>query len=248
MEQAAIEEMYRLEDRHWWFLGKRLLAGALLGDRLTREPRPRILDVGCGTGGLLADVGRTARAVGVDGSRLALGYCRRRGVRDLACADAGRLPFRSGSFDVVMMFDVLEHYVDEVALLGDVRRLLRPAGVLVVSVPAFEFLWSVHDDVVHHVRRYTARRLRRALGAGGFAVQRLTYTNTVAFPPAVIVRGILQRLGLLRVEGTDFREHRPWVNRALLATYRLEVSALRRLDRLPLGLSVAALATPDGGK
>jgi len=246
VEAAEIHEMRRLEDHHWWFVGKRLLVASLLEEVLD-HPRLRILDVGCGTGGVLAHLQHRARTFGVDRSPLALAYCRERGVAHVACADGGRLPFAPASFDVVLLLDVLEHFADEAALLNAVRRLLRPGGSLLVSVPAFQFLWSVHDEVLHHVRRYTAGRLRRALEKGGFAVRRLTYTNVVAFPPALIVRGFLPRVGIQRGAETDFHIHASWVNRALIGTYRLEARTLRRLRRLPLGLSVAALAKTSTG-
>jgi hypothetical protein len=113
-----------------------------------------------------------------------------------------------------------------------------------VSVPAYPFLWSAHDEVLHHVRRYTAPRLRHALARGGFRVRRLTYTNVAAFPAAVVVRGLLSRLGRGASGRTDFRRHPRWLNRMLIGTYRLEALALRNGLRLPVGLSVAALATP----
>jgi len=241
VEAAEIEEMHRLEDGHWWFVGKRLLVAALLEGVLDR-PGLRLLDVGCGTGGVLAHLQPRVHPVGVDRAPPALAHCRQRGLLDVACAEGNQLPFAPASFDVILMLDVLEHFADEGPLLGAVRRLLRPGGTLLVSVPAYQFLWSTHDVVLQHVRRYTARRLRQALGAAGFAVRRVTYTNVVAFPPAVLVRGLLPRLGLARRAGTDFRVHAPWVNRLLVEIYRLESRALRRGGRLPAGLSVAALA------
>ena len=243
MDTLAIDEMYRLEDHHWWFVGKRLLVDALLQDVL-RDGRPRILDVGCGTGAVLAHLRHRASTVGVDRSLQALAYCRRRGLAALACADGDRLPFAPGSFDAVLLLDALEHVVEEAVLLDAVRSLLRPGGWLLVSVPAYQFLWSEHDEVLHHVRRYTGRSLRRALDRSRFDVHRLTYTNVAALPPAVLVRGILGRLGLMRHSGTDFEVQAPWLNGALTAAYRLEATALRHVRRLPFGLSVAALATP----
>jgi SAM-dependent methyltransferase len=240
MDAAEIDEMAALESHHWWFVGKRLIVRALLGPVLAR-PGQRVLDVGCGTGGVLASLADRAAVVGVDRSELALAHCRARGLLNVAVADGDRLPFAPASFDVVLLLDVLEHFADEQALLAQVRRLLRPGGTLLVSVPAYQFLWSEHDEVLHHVRRYTARRLRRALEAAHLRIGRLTYTNVVAFPPAAVVRGVLPRLGIRRAPGTDFRLHAPWVNRALVAAYRLEAAALPRLA-LPLGLSVAAVS------
>ena len=245
MEAREIDEMRRLEDHHWWFVGKRLLVTALLGDVLAR-PGIRLLDVGCGTGGVLAGLGRGVRPVGVDRSALALAHCRQRGLTAVACAGAGALPFAPSSFDVVLLLDVLEHFSDEQGLLGDVRGLVRTGGHVLVSVPAFQFLWSDHDEVLQHVRRYRAGELRRVLQDAGFTVERLTYTNAVAFPPAVVVRGLLARLGIWSGGRTDFREHGTLVNGTLVGAYRLEAQALARGLRLPLGLSVAAVARVNG--
>ncbi len=241
MEAREIEEMRRLEDRHWWFVGKRLLVTALLGDVLQGRGL-RLLDVGCGTGGVLAGLGNGIRPFGVDRSALALAHCRERGLTGVACAAAGALPFAPSSFDVVLLLDVLEHFADEQRLLADVRALVRSGGHVLVSVPAFQFLWSDHDEVLHHVRRYRAGELRAVLEKARFTIERLTYTNTVAFVPAVVVRGVLQRLGLWPGGRTDFREHGTLVNGTLLGAYRLEAQALVRGLRLPVGLSVAAVA------
>jgi SAM-dependent methyltransferase len=241
MEAREIDEMRRLEDHHWWFVGKRLLVAALLGDVLAR-PGLRVLDVGCGTGGVLAGLGNGVRPFGIDRSPLALAHCRGRGLAAVACAGAGALPFAAASFDVVLLLDVLEHFAEEQALLAEVRRLVRTGGHVLVSVPAFQFLWSEHDEVLQHVRRYRAGELRRVLAEAHLTVERLTYTNAAAFPPALVVRGLLQRLGLWAGGRTDFREHGSLVNGTLLGAYRLEARALARGMRLPVGLSVAALA------
>jgi SAM-dependent methyltransferase len=245
MEAREIDEMRRLEDRHWWFVGKRLLVASLLGDALAR-PGLRVLDVGCGTGGVLAGLGGGIRPFGVDRSTLALAHCRARGLSAVACSSAGDLPFAAGSFDVVMLLDVLEHFADEQKLLAEIRRLVRPGGRVLVSVPAFQFLWSQHDVVLQHIRRYRAGQLQEVLERARLTIERLTYTNAVALPPAVVVRGILQRFGLMSGEGgTDFREHGALVNQSLVGAYRLEARAVARGLRVPFGLSVAAVARVD---
>ena len=241
MDDAAIDEMAGFEDHHWWFVGKRLLVSSLLGERLHR-PGLRILDVGCGTGGVLSALSAYGTTIGVDRSPRALHHSRQRGVTHVAAADMDRLPFGAAAFDLVLMLDVLEHFADEATVLRDVRRLLRPDGAVLVSVPAFQALFSEHDVALQHVRRYAAPQLRRALEANGFDVRRLTYTNVAALGPAAIVRGLLPRIGIHRPPGTDFREHTKWVNRLLIGAYRAEAAALRVLPRLPAGLSIAALA------
>jgi SAM-dependent methyltransferase len=241
MDDAAIDEMAAFEDHHWWFVGKRLLVSALVGDRLTR-PGLRILDVGCGTGGVLAHLAAHGRTIGVDRSVQALRHTARRGVAGVACADMDRLPFGPAEFDLVLMLDVLEHFEDDRAVVAAARHVLAPGGTLLVSVPAFQSLFSAHDVTLQHFRRYSAPQLRRALESGGFVLRRLTYTNVAALPPAAIVRGLLPRLGIRRPAGTDFRTHAPWVNRALVGVYQAEAAALRAGGRMPFGLSVAAVA------
>src|SRR4051794_30529062 len=122
MDDAAIDEMSAFEDHHWWFVGKRLLVSALLGDRLDK-PGLRILDVGCGTGGMLAHLRAHAATVGVDRSVQALRHSRGRGVGAVACADMDRLPFAAGRFDLVMMLDVIEHFADDLAVVRNARGL-----------------------------------------------------------------------------------------------------------------------------
>ncbi len=245
MQQETYEEMYRLEDDHWWFVGKRLVVEALLTDLLSR-PRLQILDIGCGTGGILArlqsEAGAARRVVGMDRSGVALGFCQRRGLRYVACAETTFLPFRDSTFDLVLLLDVLEHVRDEGALLAEVYRVLRPGGTALISVPAYQWLWSAHDDVLHHVRRYTAGRLRQALGTGRFRIARLTYTNVSILLPAALVRAVLPRVGVRARQGTDFQMHARWVNRLLIRLYEAEAALLRRVG-CPFGLSVAAVVT-----
>jgi SAM-dependent methyltransferase len=243
MDDSTIDEMSAFEDHHWWFVGKRLLVSALIGDRLSK-PGMRVLDVGCGTGGVLAHLSARASTVGVDRSIQALRHSRSRGVDAVAAADMDRLPFAPGTFDLITMLDVIEHFADDLSVVRNARALLRPGGALLVSVPAFQSLFSEHDTTLQHFRRYRASQLRRVLEAGGYVVRRLTYTNVAALPPAALVRGLLPRLGVRRSGGTDIREHAPWVNRLLIGTYRLEAAALKVLPRLPPGLSVAAVAEP----
>ncbi len=161
MDDRAIDEMSAFEDHHWWFVGKRLLIAALLGDRLAR-PGQRILDVGCGTGGVLAHLSARVTTVGVDRSVQALHHSSRRGVAAVACADMDRLPFGPERFDLVLMLDVLEHFEDDEAVVRNVRPLLRAGGALLVSVPAFQALFSEHDVALHHPTPHLHERRRAA--------------------------------------------------------------------------------------
>ena len=187
MDPSLYHAFYELEERHWWFVGRRAIVDSLLSDRLGNAPGRdrRILDVGCGTGGMLPILSKYGHVTGIDSEPLALDYCRKRGITDVHPQDS----FRAGAeYDVVTLFDVLEHVPGEANFLATMRGYLKPGGLLVVTVPAFEFLWSRHDDLNRHQRRYTRRGLVSVLENAGFEVERSSYFNTLLFPGAAAVR------------------------------------------------------------
>src|SRR5579883_787921 len=148
MDPALYEQHARLEDTHWWFLGRRRLVLAELA-RHAGTNAGRILDIGCGTGGMLPQYAAFGNACGLDPSEEAQDACRRRGVPFVRGSGA-QLPFADASIDVITALDVIEHVRDDAGLLRELRRVLRPGGVLVLTVPAYQFLWSQHDVFNHH--------------------------------------------------------------------------------------------------
>ncbi|MGC8839658.1 MAG: class I SAM-dependent methyltransferase [Anaerolineae bacterium] len=241
MEPSAYETLYLLEDTHWWCVGMREVAWALLDD-LPPPPRTaRALDLGCGTGGFLRELQGQWPAVGADLADLALRYCQRRGLRGTVQASADRLPFPDGAFGLVTCMDVLYHraVVDERTALREIRRVLAPGGWFLVRVPAYRWLFGPHDLAEHGARRYTAGTLRTLLGAAGFAVRRLTYANAFLFPLAAVRRLLGRAAG--GEPRCDLRPVPPALNRLLLQVLRAEARWLRR-GTLPFGLSVLALA------
>lgn len=236
MDSELYDRFFDTEDRHWWFVGRRRLVTDLM-ERLSVHGR--ILDLGCGTGGVLQHLGVFGRALGLDPAPEAAQYCRRRDV-PMVVGSGMELPFADASFDAVLALDVIEHVPDDVALLREARRILRPGGVLVVTVPALPWLWSAHDDVNHHFRRYTLATLRRSLREGGFRHRRISYYNAMLLPLA-IARKFINRLG-----GSD-EHHLEDLPAPLNATLRgilwAEGRLLKRRD-LPLGASLIAAAHP----
>lgn len=244
MEPDYYRRYFELEDRHWWFIGRR----EVLLRQLDRHFRPRagadatVLDFGCGTGAMLGYLARYGQVQGVDASAEAVGFCRERGVEAVIRADGLPLPFEAGSFDLVTALDVIEHVDRDDELLAELHRVAKPGGTLLVTVPAFRFLWGQQDEVSHHKRRYTAPELRERIAAAGWRVERLTYFNTLLFPPIAAVR-VLRRAG--RRAGpprSDFElSNPPAVNRLLAWIFSLEAPLVERYD-LPFGVSVLALA------
>ncbi|HET7874882.1 MAG TPA: class I SAM-dependent methyltransferase [Methylomirabilota bacterium] len=222
------------EDRdHWWFVGRRAVVLAELG-RLLPQQACRIADLGSGAGGMLEALGRFGVAVGVEADPgLRAAGCRR-GLDIRAGALPGAVPLRAGEWDVVCLFDVLEHLDDEAAALDASARLLAPGGLLVVTVPAYQWLRSRHDEILGHRRRYTARRLSRVVEAAGVGVERLTYFNTLLALPIMAAR-LLRRV----VGGGSHDLHRPArpLNRLLGACFAAEAHLLRRAT-FPFGISI----------
>jgi SAM-dependent methyltransferase len=243
MREDFYPAYYELEGRHWWFLGRRKVFLRLLETQFPPRSRPIVvLDFGCGTGAFLEDLDRFGAVSAVDADPSAVAFCHARGRTEVALAPPGTpLPFADGSFDLVTSLDVIEHIDDDVAALTEVRRVLRPDGHLLVAVPAFAFLWGKQDEVSHHRRRYTARSLREALTASGFAIDRTSYFNTVLFPPIAAVRlgrRLLRRPGARQ---SDFELGPAVLNRALGAVFGAEAEFVARRG-LPFGVSLLALA------
>lgn len=240
MNDAEFQLYEGFEDDQWWFVGKRLLVRALLG---AADPSGRVLDLGCGMGGVLRELGRAATCFGTDRSAYALRVCRDKGAARLARADLTAPPFRAGAFDTVLALDVIEHLDDDVAFLREAGALLAPGARLVIVVPAFPLLWSQHDETFQHRRRYTTHTLEAAVRAAGLSPQRITYLHALIFPVALVWRVASRTLGLGRVAPKhDFWPIPRWLNRLLARAYAIEARWVARFD-LPFGVSAACVAT-----
>lgn len=257
MRQDLYEDLYVKEQDYWWHVGKRAIVYGLLERYLPRtgEGGRRALDLGCGAGLNLDHLSRYAQPVGTDFSEEALRFCRRRGHQMLCKADAAALPFPDREFDIITALDVLEHLDDDLAALLELKRTLKPGGLLVVSVPAYPALWSYWDDILGHRRRYTVKMMRDVVKKAGLRVRKVSYSNAIILAPAVgvrILKSVRQKRAEVAGEGTDpetdFMPVPSWVNRGLIGYYRWEARTLQR-RRLPFGLSVICVAqrVPESG-
>jgi SAM-dependent methyltransferase len=234
----AYAAVHAEEDRaHWWFIGRRAVILAEMARRLPAG-RARMAELGCGSGGMLEALARFGTAVGVETDAALRARAQERGldVRVGALPDA--IPLHPGRWDAVCLFDVLEHVDDEAGALAACRRLLVPGGRLFVTVPAYAWLWSRHDELLGHRRRYTARGLRQVAERAGFTMERLTYFNTILAPPIMAVRIVR---AALRRPGHDLDRPAPWLNRALAACFSAEARLLRWTSP-PFGISILLVA------
>jgi SAM-dependent methyltransferase len=201
MQPHTYAIMREVEDKHWWYVGRRRIITDFVRricDELRAEGKrePRILDIGCGTGGNLETLSRFGDAEGVDISAEALDFCRARGLNNVRQGAAETLPYKTETFEVVTGLDVVEHLDDDVAGLREMRRVLRPGGRMLLFVPAFMFLWGVQDDVSNHRRRYTLSGLREKLEQAGMTVERASYANITFFGPILVGRLFMRASGL----------------------------------------------------
>jgi SAM-dependent methyltransferase len=251
--QAEMYELHNeLENSHWWFTARReivlsLLTAEVEGDAALRPPL-RLLDAGSGAGGMVRHLARFGSAIGVDPAPAAVEYAASKGVDVRLGGLPDSMPFDDGErFDVITALDVLEHIDDDAAAVHRLHALLDSAGRLIVTVPAFMFLWSQHDVVNEHHRRYDRKRLAALLQGAGFEILLISYCNAVLFPPIALVR--CARSWLRRGASTkttasgDLGRVPEPINAMLHHTFAGERFLLRRMT-LPFGVSLVAVARP----
>jgi len=232
--------LYEFEDKYWWFLGRKVILAEMLRS-VWPEGLRRILDVGCGAGATMLALREFGPVVGLDAAALALEFCRERGHPALVQGLAEALPFSAGQFDLITSLDVLEHLDDDVGALAEIHRLLPEGGRLLLAVPAYQFLWSEHDEALSHRRRYTAPEVRSKLERVGFTIERLSYAITLLFPVVLALRLGQRFLKRRREPRTALMELPGPLNRLCYRSLVWEAGWLRRWN-LPVGVSVLCLA------
>lgn len=240
LDKRAYRQIYEKEDRHWWFLGRREVLAALL-DNLQPPGDWRILDAGCGTGGNFPFLERYGTVQGFDYSEEAVLYCRLRGRKEVRQASIYELPYPDASFDLVTCLDVIEHLRLDLPALQELRRVLKPDGLLLLTLPAGPHLYSDFDCFAGHLRRYRREEVEKLLSAGGFRAERITCYTFLVHP---IIRLYMWRGNLVGGCG-DFTQgmetYFPGSQKALRRILRLEARLVSRWN-LPRGSSLAALA------
>ena len=265
MNPEEYERMHALETDYWWFVGRRALISRLLDATkpAISAQSPQLVDIGCGTGAnlpmLRQAVAPRGEVFGLDFSPLALQWARSEGGLDggkihLSQGDALALPLRDECADIVTMLDVLEHLSDDAKALREVRRILKPGGALVLSVPAYQHLWSAHDEALHHFRRYEKSGLNRVLKDAGFRVWRLSFAMSLMPPLAWFWRRFVlpfaerrPREASRHSQGAVLPAVSPRVNQMLVRYVGAEGKIIPRRP-LRFGTSLVAVAFAPRGK
>ena len=233
-------QTHAAEDRHWWYRGRRKVIERVISD-LRLPARARILDAGCGSGRNMVEFARHGTVTGIELSQTSVQLARGRESGEVIEGSVLEMPFEADSFDLAASLDVIEHLQDDVAALRELRRVVAPGGTLLVTVPAYQWLWSGHDEINHHFRRYTRRSLQRAGEAAGWQQARTTYFNSLLLPAAIMLR-VLDRFSRKTTESSlDLWVPPAPVNWLLERPLALEAGMIGRGGRIPAGLSLLAV-------
>ena len=239
MQPNEYKTMFRVEGTHWWYRALHRLIFQALEAELPGWREKEILDVGCGTGAILKQLGNPEKNVGIDLAPEAISFCRQRGLDNVRQGDIGALPFADASFDAVICSSVLYHqWVGDIAgAVCEMHRVLRLGGVVLINVPAFPFLHSAHDKAVMTAHRFRRPEIRQLLLKQNFTIRRLTYWTTFLFPLAVAAR----TLGGSKM-GRDFETtNTSFAQRVFAQVMALELRLLRNVS-LPFGVALLAVA------
>jgi len=238
LDQDGIERRAQLEAEHWWYRGRR----RILIERIERLPlseRPRLLEVGCGSGELLPHLRRFGPVTGVDLNPDAAEYARDRGKGEVLVGTVESLPFGPREFELVTCLDVLEHVADDGLALAELRRVTAHGGLLLAAVPAYPALWSPHDVAAGHVRRYRRGELDATATRAGWSRVEETGFNMLLLPIAACIRLAARLRGA--PPRSDLLATPRWLDGPLELPLRAEAAILRRGWRLPAGLSLLAV-------
>ncbi|HEY4918264.1 MAG TPA: class I SAM-dependent methyltransferase [Solirubrobacteraceae bacterium] len=240
MDRDYEHQTHQAEDRHWWYRGRRtVLDGVIAGLGLPAEPR--ILDAGCGSGRFMVELAKLGAVTGVELSDTSVSLARERQLGEVVAGSVLEMPFPENSFDLAVSLDVIEHLDDDLAALRELRRAVAPGGALLVTVPAYQWLWSGHDEINHHHRRYTRRSLQRVAEQAGWQQVRTTYFNSLLLPVAILLR-VLDRFSTKTTESSlDLWIPPEPLNWLLERPLALEAALIARGGRIPAGLSLLAV-------
>jgi len=239
MERVIYDHMAQLDQRHWWYRGRRRVLAELLRRTVTLPKRAKILELGCGTGHNLAMLSQFGVVDALELDEEARNIAEKRlGHRVMSAPLPEIQEVADGAYDLIGAFDVIEHIDDDQAALASIASKLKHGGTLVLTVPAHPWLWSAHDTVNHHKRRYSKRALKQLIDRSPLKLEKIGYFNSLLFPLAVAKRVTSKLSGS---KDASIGLPSPPVNSALERTFAAERHLIGRVG-LPPGLSLFAVA------
>lgn len=232
--------MAEREQTYWWHIGRLRIIQTYLRSIKGTKRTLHILNVGCGTGGTIDMLESLGTVQNVDISDEAIRFMNQKGYHNITKVEGVKLPFKDGTFDVVGAFDVLEHIEEETEALKEWGRVLKKDGAILITVPAYQWLWSDHDVSLHHKRRYTTRRMAEAAHKAGLKVDKKSYAIVFSLPLVVGFRFLNKALRRKTTSETSYVDVPAWVNNLFTKLLYTE-ARLHRISSLPAGTSVVAV-------
>ncbi len=255
MNKQYYKEYYHLERKHWWFRARLEILENLVERQVLPAGRasgkPRILNAGVATGATTSMLEKHGQVTSLEYDRDCCEFLTEVVQMPVVNGSLTELPFADGSFDLVCAFDVIEHIEDDALAVREINRVLAPGGKVFLTVPAYQFLWSKHDEVNHHYRRYTAAGLDRVVRQADFTIQRTSYFNSLLFTPIALARSVANLLPEKKVpegsSGSDFDAYQTgdFVNNIFYRLFRQERKLLGRNVRFPFGVSLLTIGQKE---
>ncbi len=243
MDKQVYIRMDQLEQTHWWFVARRKILSSFLEKLVHNRKNPKILEAGCGTGGNLQMLKGFGSVSTFEPDGDARGYATEKSGLEIQSGFMPQdIPFKNESFDLVVAFDVLEHVKHDTESLTALSERLSEDGQLLITVPALPFLWSGHDELHHHHRRYTKQHLKTVLEKAGYKVEKISYFNSFLFPMIAMIRSLNKVLG--RNSHSDESMPSKWLNSLLTTVFSSEKTFLKFIS-FPVGVSLIAVAHKD---
>jgi len=242
MDQLLYNQHYNLEKDHWWFVSRRKIIENIIQKYMKEmSPDARILDAGCGTGGNLLLLSKYSKnVIGLEYNIEAAKKAEiKTGIKVYQGSLPDNIPFSDSSFDLIVLLDVLEHIDDDIKALNTLNAKLKPNGSLLITVPAFKFLWSKHDNINNHKRRYTQQNLKNKIKLSGFTLKYCNYFNTILFPLILFIRMVKNTIPVFKND-SDFTIHSKIINKLLTEVMSFERFLINNF-KLPFGVSIIAL-------
>lgn len=244
MNEKLLRHFNDIEKIHWWWEGRR----QILRQTIIKRSELKILDIGCGTGETLSFLENyldNPKLYGIDNSKIAIDYAKKRGHKNIRQVNALKLPYKDNTFDYILLLDVIEHIEDDLSLLKEAKRVLKRNGRIIITAPALQFIWSEHDSQQGHFRRYTRTRLKNLAQKNKLKVSRISYFNFFLSPAIIFLRLLGKLKPFNQINNYDSKLNfdiakKSQINDLLKVTFVNEIKLMKFVD-YPVGISVFAL-------
>lgn len=241
MKEIVYHTNYQLEDEYWWFIARREIISSILKKVIKIKSNEYILDVGCGTCGMAEYLLKDFNVIAIDTSELALEYCKKRGVKNSFLTTLVNFPKENYNIKAITILDVIEHIEDDSDIIRQIYDILPKDGYIIATVPAYQFLWSFHDEVHKHYRRYNLSNFKKLVKEAGFEIIFASYFNTFLFPLALAKRFVDIIFGLEKKNEYAIETVPKFINKIFTKIFEFEKHFFPKFS-FPFGLSILLIA------